>query len=129
MKIGALIARILMGFMFVVFGSNSFFHFIPTPQLPPTPAGQWVGAMISSHYFMVVGAAQVIGGLMLLINRFVPLGLAILGPVIVNILSYHLLMDMKGIGGAAVVAVLWLFLFYAYRDNFKTMFAAKADAH
>jgi putative oxidoreductase len=129
MKIGALIARILMGLMFTVFGSNAFLHFIPTPPLPPTPAGQWVGAMIAAHYFVVVGAAQVIGGLLLLIGRFVPLGLAILGPVIVNILSYHLSMDSKGIGGAAVVAVLWLFLFYAYRDNFKTMFAAKAEPH
>jgi putative oxidoreductase len=129
MKIGALIARIIMGLMFVVFGSNSFLHFIPMPPLPPTPAGQWVGAMIPTHYFMVVGAAQVIGGLLLIINRFVPVGLAILGPVIVNILSYHFLMDIKGVGGAILVAVLWCFLFYAYRDNFKTMFAAKAEPH
>jgi putative oxidoreductase len=129
MKIGAIVARILLGLIFVFFGSNAFLNFIHTPPLPPTPAGQFIGALVASHYVMVVGAAQVLGGLLLIINRFVPVGLAILGPVIVNILSYHLFLSLQGVGGAVVVALLWLFLFYAYRENFATMFAAKAEPH
>ena len=95
--------------------------------MPPTPGGRFVTAMGESHYFMVVGAAQVLGGLLLIINRFVPLGLAILGPVIVNILSFHLFMSTQGIPGAIVVAILWLFLFYAYREYFSSLFVQRAQ--
>jgi putative oxidoreductase len=129
MKIAVIIVRSLVGLLFAVFGSNAFLNFIPSPPLPPGPAGQFIGSLIASHYVVVVGAAQVVGGLLLLINRFVPVGLAILGPVLVNILSYHLFMAHQGLGMAFVVALLWLFLFYAYRENFATMFAAKAEPH
>jgi len=84
-------------------------------------------ALVESHYVMVVGGAQVLGGLLLVINRFVPLGLAILGPVIVNILSYHLFMSLEGISGGLVAAVLWLFLFYAYREYFASLFVQRAQ--
>jgi hypothetical protein len=95
--------------------------------MPPSPAQQFVTALAESHYFMVVGAAQVLGGLLLIVNRFVPLGLAILGPVIVNILSYHLFMSMQGIPVAILVAILWLFLFYAYREYFSSLLVQRAQ--
>jgi putative oxidoreductase len=129
MKIGVIVARILLGLIFVFFGSNAFLNFLHPPSMPTGNAGQFIGALVASHYVMVVGAAQVVGGLLLLIGRFVPLGLTILGPVIVNILSYHLFLSPQGVGGAVLVALLWLFLFYAYRQNFATMFAAKAEPH
>lgn len=129
MKIGVIVARILLGLIFVFFGSNAFLNFLHPPSMPTGNAGQFITALVASHYVWVVGAAQVLGGLLLLIGRFVPLGLTILGPVIVNILSYHLFLSPQGVGGAVLVALLWLFLFYAYRQNFATMFAAKAEPH
>jgi putative oxidoreductase len=127
MKIAVIVVRTFLGLVFVFFGSNAFLNFIHTPPMPPTPAGRFIMAMVESHYVMVVGGAQVLGGLLLVINRFVPLGLAILGPVIVNILSYHLFMSMEGISAALVAAVLWLFLFYAYREYFSSLFVQRAQ--
>src|ERR1700723_4166492 len=129
MKIAVIVVRTFLGLVFVFFGSNAFLNFLHAPPMPPTPGGRFIMALVESHYVMVVGGAQVLGGLLLVINRFVPLGLAILGPVIVNILSYHLFLSIEGVGGAILVAALWLFLFYAYRDNFATIFAAKAKPH
>jgi putative oxidoreductase len=126
MKIAVIIVRIFVGFAFVVFGANAFFSFMHAPPMPPS-ATRWLTAMVETRYFWVVGAAQVLGGLPLLINRYVPLGLAILGPVIVNILCYHLFMNHEGISGAFIAAALWLFLFYAYREYFSSLFVQRAQ--
>lgn len=125
MKIAALISRFLLGLVFVFFGSNAFLHFLPMPQLPPTPAGRFVGAMIESRYVYVVGAVQVIGGLLLLVGRYMPLALTLLGPVIVNIFFYHLLMDRMGLPLACVVVILWFILFFRYKQSFSGIFAAR----
>ncbi|HYV30688.1 MAG TPA: DoxX family membrane protein [Candidatus Binatia bacterium] len=118
MKIATVIARVLLGLIFVVFGSNIFLHFIPMPPLPATLAGDFSKALIQSHYMYVVGLLQVIGGLLLLIGRCVPLGLTLLGPVIVNILLFHIFLEPSGLPMAIVVAVLALFLLCRYRTNF-----------
>jgi len=118
MKIAAIIVRVLLGLMFVVFGSNIFLHFIPMPPLPATLAGDFSKALMQSHYIYVVGLLQVIGGLLLLIGRYVPLGLTLLGPVIVNILLFHIFLDRSGLPMAIIVAVLALFLLWRYRTNF-----------
>ena len=107
MKIIALIARLLLGLMFLVFGSNIFLHFIPMPP-PQGLAGDFMGAMFKSGYVYAVGALQVVGGLLLLVGRFVPLGLTLLGPVIVNILLFHICLAPAGLPLALVVAVLAL---------------------
>jgi len=125
MKIAVIIARVLVGLIFVVFGSNAFLNFIPA-TMPPGVAGQFIGAMFASHYLLAVGACQVIGGALLLIGRYIPLGVTILGPVVVNILLYHLLMSMVGFPVALVTALLWLFLLWRYRANFAGIFVAKA---
>ena len=75
-----------------------------------------------------IGAVQALGGALLLINRYVPLALTILGPVIVNILLYHLLLNHEGIGGALIVAVFWFVLFFHYRQHFSGIFTAKASS-
>ena len=118
MKVATIVARVLLGLVFVVFGSNIFLHFIPMPPLPATPAGDFSKALMQSHYIYVVGLLQVIGGLLLLIGRYVPLGLTLLGPVIVNILLFHIFLDPSGLPMALVVAVLALFLLWRYRTNF-----------
>jgi putative oxidoreductase len=121
MKIVALIARILLGLTFVVFGANGLHPFLHMPP-PPGLAGQYIGALFQSHYAIVPFACQLIGGTLLLVGRYVPLALAILGPVIVNILSFHAFMEPGGLPMASVVAVLWLILFYYYRKSFAGIF-------
>ena len=81
MKILTIIVRVLLGLGFVVFGSNAFLHFIPMPPIPQTLAGDFTRVFINSGYATVIGALQLISGLLLLIGRFVPLALTILGAI------------------------------------------------
>jgi uncharacterized membrane protein YphA (DoxX/SURF4 family) len=118
MKIATIIARVLLGLVFVVFGSNAFLHFIPMGSPPQGLAGEYLHAFFASGYVYAIGGLQVIGGLLLLIGRFVPLGLTILGAIIVNIWLFHILMAPEGFGPAIVVTVLELFLVWRYRDAF-----------
>src|SRR6266567_2410227 len=117
MKIIVIIARVLLGLVFVVFGLNGFLQFMKMPP-PEGLAGDFIKAMFVSHYFYVVSALQVAGGLLLLIGRFVPLGLTLLGPVIVNILLFHIFLDPKGLPIALVVSVLALIVLWGYRASF-----------
>src|SRR5438094_9436699 len=107
MKIIAIIARFLLGFIFFVFALNGFLHFIPA-SLPSGTAGQFVGALFVSHYLVLVFLLQLVAAVLLLINRYVPLALALLAPVIVNILLFLLLMALAGLPLALVVTVLWI---------------------
>jgi putative oxidoreductase len=118
MKIVTIIARSLLGVIFVVFGSNLFLHFIPMPPPPEGPARDFMTALFLSHHLYLVGALQVAGGVLLLTRRWAPLGLTALGPVIVNILAFHALMAPAGLGLAIVVSALALFLVWRYRENF-----------
>jgi putative oxidoreductase len=126
MKIVALIARILLGLIFFVFGLNGFLHFIKG-DLPSGAAGQFVGALVQTNYIYIVSGLQVLGGLLLLINRYTILGLVILGPVIVNIFLFHALMFHTGLGMACVVVVLWFVLFFHYNKYFSSLFVQKAE--
>jgi putative oxidoreductase len=125
MKAVSLIARFLLGFVFVLFGANILHPFLPDPGPPPGVAGQFVAALFASHFLYLIGAVQVIGGLLVLLNRYPVLGLTFLGPVIVNILTFHLLMDPKGIGPGLVVALLWLFLAWRHRQYFAGLFVQR----
>lgn len=126
MKIVALIARILLGLEFLVFGLNGFLHFIPQPPMPPSDMATFATVLTSTRYFVPIFAIQVIAGALLLIGRFIPLALALIGPVIVNILITHIVMNPSGIPPGALAAVLWLILFYAYREYFASLFTASA---
>jgi uncharacterized membrane protein YphA (DoxX/SURF4 family) len=119
MKVSTVIARILLGLIFVVFGSNIFFHFIPTPPMPPGPIQDFNAVMMATHYILVVGFFQVLGGLLLFIPRFVPLGLTILAPILVNILTTHILVIHGGLFPIPILCVLlWLLIFWRYRSAF-----------
>jgi putative oxidoreductase len=127
MKIASLIARLLLGLIFLVFGLNGFLHFIPMP--PPTGlAGQFFTALFVSHYWVVIFALQVIGGALLLINKYVPLALVLLGPVLVNILCFHAFMAPAGLPLAIVVAILWTIVAVRYKQNFAGIFTQSASA-
>jgi putative oxidoreductase len=121
MKYAIIIARLLLGLVFVVFGSNAFLHFIPVPPMQGQ-AGAFIGALISSGYIYPIAMLQVLGGLFLLIGRFIPLGLTLLGPVIVNIVLYHIFLDQSGLPMAVAISALALFLLWIYRYRFPAIF-------
>jgi putative oxidoreductase len=123
MKYVIIIARVLLGLVFVVFGSNAFLHFLgPVPEMHGQ-AGAFMTALLSSGYMYVIAVLQVLGGLCLLLGaRFVPLGLTLLGPVIVNIVLYHVFLDPNGMPIAIIVSVLALFLLWIYRFKFPAIF-------
>src|SRR6476661_9660442 len=115
MKILTNVSRFLLGLIFLVFGLNGFLHFIPMPP-PSGVAGQFLGSMFVTKYLVFVFAIQLIGGALLLVNRYVPLALTILGPIIVNILLFHSLMNPAGIGLAIFVTIFWGVVFVSVRS-------------
>src|SRR4051794_25730356 len=126
MKTTSLIARFLLGLIFLVFGLNGFLHFIPMPP-PSGVAGQFLGALFVSKYLLAVSGLQVISGALLLINRYVPLALTILGPIIVNILLFHALMNPAGVALAVFVTILWGVVFVRVRSAFAGIFQARVE--
>lgn len=126
MKIASLIARLLLGLIFLAFGLNGFLHFIPMP--PPTGVAlQFFMAMIATRYWVVIFAVQVIGGVLLLVNRFVPLALVLLGPVIVNVFFFHMFMAPAGLPLAIVVVVLWVLLAVRNKQYFSSIFVQRSE--
>ena len=123
MKYAVLIARILLGLMFVFFGANIILHFLPMQPMAGN-AVLFMAAIGTTGYMKVIGLIQIIGGLLLLVGRFVPLGLALLAPVVMNILLFHLFLAPSGIPVALVVVVLEGFLLFVYRASFMGIFAA-----
>ena len=114
MKIATIIVRILLGLVFVVFGLNGFLRFLPMPPLPQGLVGEFLHALFDSGYVYAIAACQVVGGLLLLTGFFVPLGLTILGPIIVNIVLFHILLASEGLPLALIIAALFLFLLWRY---------------
>ena len=127
MKIAVLIARILLGLVFLVFGLNDFFHFIPQPPMPGD-AGVFATVLFAHGWFLFHGILYVIAGALLLVGRYVPVALVILGPILVNILVFHITLAPGGIGMGLFCTLLELFLIYAYWPAFRGIFTEKMDA-
>jgi uncharacterized membrane protein YphA (DoxX/SURF4 family) len=121
MKILTIIIRSLLGLLFVVFGANGFLQFMKMPTLPPGLVGEFIHSFMTSGYVYVVAGCQLIGGLLLLSGYFVPLGLTILGPVIFNILVFHLVLAREGLGLAIVICILFAFLLWRYWSAFRAI--------
>src|SRR5882672_7829440 len=117
MKTATIISRVLLGLILVTFGLNMSLNLIPMPPPPEGPAREFMTALFMSHYVYVVGALQVVGGLILLSGRWMPLGLTLLGPVIVNIVCFHVLMAPAGLPMAIVVSFLALALPRTFRRS------------
>ncbi len=126
MKIAATIARLLLGAVFVVFGLNMFLHFLHMP-MPTGVAGEFFGVLTSTHYIQVIAVFNVVPGLFLLFNRYVVLGLALLAPVIFNILVFHILMAPSGLLLAVIVALLWMLVYHRHRSAFKGLFQKRTE--
>ena len=128
MKIAVLIIRVLLGLLFFVFGLNGILHFLPMPPMPPSDATTFSTILMVSGYMKVVSLIMIVAGLLLLVGRYVPLALVLLGPVLVNILLFHLTLEGgKGIGIGAFATVLELFLIWVYRMSFRGLFDAAPE--
>jgi putative oxidoreductase len=123
MKIASRIARYLLGLIFLVFGLNGFFNFLHMPG-PTGVAAQFFGAIFVSHFYVVIFLLQIVPALLLLANRYVPLALAILGPIIFNIVCVHVFMAPAGLPLAIVVTALWFLVAYSVRSAFSGILAA-----
>lgn len=125
-KVLPIVARVLLGSVFVLFGLNGFLHFMPTPPLPEK-AGNLMGAFAAVGYmFPLIKGTEILGGLALLSGRFVPLGLVLLAPIVVNIAAFHLILTPGSVGMALALVALEAYLAYAYRDSFRGVLAAGA---
>lgn len=121
MKFLAFLTRLLLGLNFFIFGLNGFFEFIKMPPMSGH-AGEFIGALVATKYMWVVKGLEVVGGALLLLGR-VPLGLTLLGPVVVNIVLFDALMDPKSFPMAAVIGALSLFLLWRNKESFPAIFA------
>ena len=119
-------ARILMGVIFFVTGLNGFLNFLPQPSTMPEGAIAFAGAIVKTGYlFQLLLGTQLISSLLLLANRFVPLALALLAPIIVNIVAFHLFLLPSGLGIALVVLALEIYLAWVYRKAYSPMLAMR----
>jgi putative oxidoreductase len=128
MKIVGAVARYLLGLLFLVFGSNSFLQFIPPGPPQPGNAGIFVKVLMDAHFFYGVGAVMGVAGILLLFNRFVALGLTLLGPILYNILLFHLTMAPGSIWLGLFVTLLWALVAWQHRAAFAPLFKAKLPA-
>ena len=128
MKYLPTIARILLGLLFFIFGLNGFLNFIPPPPTGiPEGAMAFGAAMMKTGYLLqLVKGTEVLAGLLLLTNRFVPLALAVLAPVIINIVAFHAFLAPSGIAVPLVIVLLEVYLAWCYRDLYRPMLAMRA---
>jgi uncharacterized membrane protein YphA (DoxX/SURF4 family) len=121
------IARIVLGLIFVVFGLNGFLHFIPAP--PPTGKALtfFMGLLGSGYFFPLLKTFEILSGIALLTNRFVPLAVTVLAPIIINIIAFHLFLAPSGLPVAIVVLAAELILARAYREAFAPMLRARTS--
>src|SRR5262245_50204509 len=125
-RIVTAIVRILLGVMFLVFGLNGFLNFMPAPKDMPQEILTVMGALMKAGYMTVVSGAEVLIAVLLLTNRFVPLALTLLAPIIVGILTFHIFMAPATIVAGIIVTVMELYLAWAYRSAFRPMLQAKS---
>jgi len=123
------VARYLMGLPLLVFGLNGFLNFIPQPETPmPEGAAAFAGALVNSGYMMqLIAVTLLVVGLLLVVNRFVPLALALFAPFILNSVLFHVFLERSGLPIAVVFLVLELYLAWTYRAAFRPMLAARVN--
>ncbi|MFD5826017.1 DoxX family membrane protein [Lentzea sp. NPDC060358] len=127
-RYATLATRVLTGLLFTVTGLNGFLNFMPAPD-PSTmaPAGvAFTAALYATGYMLqLVAGVQVVAGVLLVIGRFVPLALALLAPMVVNIFLIHVFLEPSGLGIAILVVLAEIGLAWAYRDRFRPMLQAR----
>lgn len=118
----AKILRVILGLGLVIFGLNKFLGFMPTPLLPEDATSFMSSLQATGYVLPIVGFLEIVIGLMLLINKAVAFALLLLAPISVNILLFHLFLDLPGIAGAIVIAVINVILIYKHWKVYKPLF-------
>ncbi len=117
-------ARILLGLIFLVFSLNYWLQFIPIPGQPEGSHGaSFMGAIFMTKFLTMVKVLELVGGLLLLSGRYVNLGLTLLGPIIISIALFHLLVAPGNYGLTIVICVLALVTLIGQKDYVRTIFA------
>jgi hypothetical protein len=124
-RIPTAIVRILLGLGFLVFGLNGFLNFMPVPEDLPQDVVTVTAGLMLGGYMAVVAGTEIIVAVLLLTNCFVPLALALLAPIIVGILTFHIAIALATIGPGIVVLLMELYLAWAYRGAFRPMLQAR----
>ena len=129
MKIVSIVARLLLGALFVFSGSNHLFNFFKG-QMPPGPVADYMNVMMSSGYMYVIGFMQILPGLLLLANRYVPLALVLLGAMIFNIDAINVLIvrNGPGFGTASFITLLWALVYWHERASFRSLLRPRPQA-
>lgn len=130
MKIAVLIARTLLGLMFLVFGLNFFFPFMEmkSPPMSAQATAFSAGLAGSGYFFQFLKGLEVVCGLALVLNRFTAFFLLVLLPITINIFLFHAELEPSGTPMAAGILVVHLFLGYAYRKYYASLFTASPTA-
>lgn len=118
----AKIVRLLLGAMLVLFGLNKFLGFMPLPELPEKAASFMTSLVNTGYVLKAVGVLEIIIGVLLLMKKWVAFALTLLAPISINILLFHLFLDVEGIAGALIVAVLNGMLIYKHWPQYKSLF-------
>jgi uncharacterized membrane protein YphA (DoxX/SURF4 family) len=127
MRIATLIARLLLGLVFLAAGVSSFVIDLSGHAPPPMPgyAGDFQTLIFGSHFVLFTGAAQAVVGMLLLIGRYVPLALVTLAAILYNIFAFHVTMQPAMLVPVLVCIVLWVVVARAYAPNLRPLLEAK----
>jgi len=116
------VLRIVLALILIVFGANKFIHFMPAPEFPEAAGNFWIALDNTGYMIPIIGAIEIIVGLLLILNKWVGFALIILAPIAVNMMLFHINLAPAAIGPAALVTILNAILIYAYWDKFKALF-------
>ncbi len=127
MKATVLICRLLLGFLYLVFGLDYFLHFIPYQPLHTGKTGALVAGLKGVGYiYPMMKVIQIVGGLSLLLNRYTPFFAVVVFPISLNVLLFHTILVPSGWLMGVLLFVPNILLGYGYRKYYKGMFTAKA---
>lgn len=129
MQITTRIAQTLLGFIFVVFGLNGFLNFIPMPPMPDAAAGFFMPLIKTGYFLPFLKGVEIIIGLALIANVFVPLSLVIVTPIIIQIILFHIFLDISGLAMGIVLAIILIFLAYQNRAAYTALLTPKLIAN
>ncbi len=124
MRLTSTISRILLGLIFTIFGLNGFLHFIPSPPLDGLVL-QFLTVLLASHFYVLIFGVQLVCGVLLLVNQYVPLALVTLAAVLANILTFHITMQPQGLPPALIAVVLWILTALPLRAQFAPLLVRK----
>lgn len=120
--------RLILGSILIVFGMNKFFNFMPNPTNTSEEATNYISTLIETgHTFKLIGIIELSSAILFFTNKWIPFALLIIAPIAINILLYHVAVDISHILPGAIVFIIVIILFYDNRMNFESLFKSKTN--